>query len=172
MITLSPLGCSGSVVRMHYARSATAWTHEERCPRFSCKQKGDRRGSNPRPSGPQPDALPTELRSPGDPEILPVRTERAILAPRLTMDDGRRPGVHSRHVRRSYERQAACWLRCPGTKPSSVARRTFIPVSYPRFQRPRQRSVYGDGTHASPSGGFLYLIAGWGTEGRALDQVR
>ncbi len=39
---------------------------------FSCKSQGDRRGSNPRPSGPQPDALPTELRSPGDLSILPV----------------------------------------------------------------------------------------------------
>lgn len=34
---------------------------------FECKGRllwGERRGSNPRPSGPQPDALPTELRSP------------------------------------------------------------------------------------------------------------
>src|SRR5919107_3425231 len=34
-------------------------------------REGDRRGSNPRPSEPQSDALPTELRPPGAHEILP-----------------------------------------------------------------------------------------------------
>ena len=57
--------------------AATACTHEGVCLRFSCKQEGDRRGSNPRPSGPQPDALPTELRSPSDGAILPASTQRA-----------------------------------------------------------------------------------------------
>ena len=40
-------------------------------------KEGDRRGSNPRPSGPQPDALPTELRSPGSLNILAARSGRA-----------------------------------------------------------------------------------------------
>src|SRR3712207_6811003 len=34
-------------------------------------KEGDRRGSNPRPSEPQSDALPTELRPPSAHEILP-----------------------------------------------------------------------------------------------------
>src|SRR5215207_7332057 len=54
-----------------------SFTHVGLCPRFSCKQEGDRRGSNPRPSGPQPDALPTELRSPSDSAILPASTQPA-----------------------------------------------------------------------------------------------
>jgi hypothetical protein len=35
----------------------------------SGKLKGERRGLNPRPPGPQPGALPTELRPPGQPQI-------------------------------------------------------------------------------------------------------
>src|SRR5919199_629351 len=51
--------------------------HEGPCLCFSCKSQGDRRGSNPRPSGPQPDALPTELRSPSSFSILPASAGRA-----------------------------------------------------------------------------------------------
>src|SRR5918995_1464737 len=41
--------------------------------------KGDRRGSNPRPSEPQSDALPTELRPPSAKGILPAKDRRAKL---------------------------------------------------------------------------------------------
>jgi hypothetical protein len=46
--------------------------HKPPFPLYLCDiSKGDRRGSNPRPSEPQSDALPTELRPPGAHEILP-----------------------------------------------------------------------------------------------------
>jgi hypothetical protein len=53
LVRLSPLGCSRSAMRVQYARPVTAWTHEGLSPRFSRISRGDRRGSNPRPSGPQ-----------------------------------------------------------------------------------------------------------------------
>src|SRR5664280_2463044 len=52
----------------------TAWTVPSRrleaccpkCARLRALQQGERRDSNPRPPGPQPGALPTELRPPRD----------------------------------------------------------------------------------------------------------
>ncbi len=59
--------------------------------RFTRKLLGDRRGSNPRPSGPQPDALPTELRSPGNNGILPARPAPAkCVHPDLYTEPGRK----------------------------------------------------------------------------------
>src|SRR4051812_3475218 len=49
--------------------------------------RGERRDSNPRPPGPQPGALPTELRPPGNPGVY--RQPRIVLA--LTFDDGPDP---------------------------------------------------------------------------------
>jgi hypothetical protein len=54
-------------------------------PRFTCKREGDRRGSNPRPSEPQSDALPTELRPPRAKGILPVKGPWAKLVVHLAL---------------------------------------------------------------------------------------
>src|SRR5918997_5589004 len=43
------------------------------CPYLSGIRGGDRRDSNPRPSEPQSDALPTELRPPRAGRILPAK---------------------------------------------------------------------------------------------------
>src|ERR1039458_4605996 len=52
----------------------------------SCRQfvKGERRDLNPRPPGPQPGALPTELRPP---------RENVSLAPELRLYEGARPPI-------------------------------------------------------------------------------
>src|SRR5215217_4934958 len=53
--------------------AAEAYTCRGQTVNFTCKSGGDRRGSNPRPSEPQSDALPTELRPPSAKGILPAK---------------------------------------------------------------------------------------------------
>src|SRR5215217_1961485 len=57
--------------------AAEAYTCRGQTLGFTCKSGGDRRGSNPRPSEPQSDALPTELRPPSAKGILPAKRRLA-----------------------------------------------------------------------------------------------
>src|SRR5918992_1833815 len=70
-----PPGVAGSPRRLTdlycCPTAATVPGEDSRILRFTCKREGDRRGSNPRPSEPQSDALPTELRPPSAQKILP-----------------------------------------------------------------------------------------------------
>src|SRR5215211_6689209 len=64
---LAPSG-TGNCPRVVPRGSRGAMTLNEKGPALQALSRGERRDSNPRPPGPQPGALPTELRPPGGTE--------------------------------------------------------------------------------------------------------